>query len=118
MREKLKKLLGSYYSKDDAKHLVSWFREEEAENLTDFLLENNVIILPYYLKLPEVMYRYMFDDNKKAVVVKCKVGENTGTGFYLIHYDGREWYYRYEDIGTTVFTKPEQVEALIQERGI
>ena len=51
MREKLKKLLGSYYSKDDSKNLVSWFTEEEAENLTDFLLENNVIILPYYLKL-------------------------------------------------------------------
>ncbi|MBQ8301186.1 MAG: hypothetical protein IJX57_04400 [Clostridia bacterium] len=117
MRERLIELLGSFYSEDGTKH-IAWFTEEEAENLADFLLLNNVIVLPYYLNLPEVMYRYMFDNNEKAVVVECKVGKNTGTGFTLVHYDGREWNYKYDDIGKSVFIKPEQVEALIQERGI
>jgi hypothetical protein len=82
------------------------------EYLADYLLANGVIVLPYNLKLPKELYRHMFDNDKNKVVVKCKVGKNTGYGFTLIHYrDGREWEYKYTSIGKTVFLTREEAEA-------
>lgn len=92
--------------------------ESMGEYVADYLLNRNVVILPYKINLPEVMYRYMFDNNEKAVVVECKVGKNTGTGFTLVHYDGREWNYRYEDIGKCVYYTKEEVEKYIEEAGL
>ena len=92
--------------------------ESYEEFATDYLRKNNVIILPYNLHLPKELYRHMFDNNKNKVVVKCKVGKNTGYGFTLVHYrDGREWEYKYTSIGKTVFlTKEEAEQALRKEQ--
>ena len=72
----------------------------------------------YYTNLPEVMYRYMFDNNEKAVAVECKVVKNTATGFTLVHNDGREWRYKHEDIGKYVYYTKEEVEKYIEEQGL
>ena len=81
------------------------------ENLADYLIANGVIVLPYNLHLPKELYRHMFDNDYNKVVVKCKVGKNTGYGFTLVHYlDGREWEYKYTSIGKTVFLTKEEAE--------
>ena len=87
-----------------------------AETIADYLLANGVIILPYNLHLPKELYRHMFDEDKNKVVVKCKVGKNTGYGFSLIHYrDGREWEYKYTSIGKTVFLTREEAEQALRK---
>lgn len=74
------------------------------------------IKLPCKLNLPEELYRYMFDDDRQAVVVKCKVVKITGYGFILKHpIDGREWEYTYDRIGKTVFLTKEDVEKKLGE---
>ena len=89
--------------------------DEIYEFIADYLLKNNVIILPYNLHLPKELYRHMFDNNKNKVVVKCKVGKNTGYGFTLVHYrDGREWEYKYTSIGKTVFLTKEEAEQALK----
>ena len=88
------------------------------ESLADYLLKNGVIVLPYNLHLPKELYRHMFDNDKNKVVVKCKVGKNTGYGFSLIHYDGREWEYKYTSIGKTVFHTREEALAKLKEGAI
>ena len=90
-----------------------------AETIAEHLLENGVIILPHKLNLPDELYRHMFDDDRQAVVVKCKVGKITEYGFTLKHpTDGREWEYKYNSIGNTVFlTKEETVERIKALKG-
>ena len=85
------------------------------EDLPDYLLENGVIVLPCKLNLPDELYRYMFDDDRQAVPVKCKVVKITGYGFTLKHpTDGREWEYKYSSIGNTVFLTKEETEQAIE----
>lgn len=82
--------------------------------IVDYLLENGVVVLPRKLNLPDELYRYMFDDDRQAVPIKCKVVKITGYGFTLKHpIDGREWEYKYNRIGNTVFfTKEETVDRI------
>lgn len=88
-----------------------------AEALAKHLLENNVIVLPYDLKLPENLWRIMFENDGRAVPVKCKVDKITDYGFTLIHYiDGREWNYNYSDLGIHIFYSKEAVEKKIKEQ--
>lgn len=77
------------------------------------------IKLPRKLNLPEELYRYMFDDNYQAFAIKCKVVKITGYGFILKHpADGREWEYKYNSLGYTVFlTKEETVERIKALKG-
>lgn len=95
--------------------VVPYFAEEIADNL----LKNGVIMLPRKLNLPDELYRYMFDDDCQPVVVKCKVVKITGYGFTLKHpTDGREWEYKYNSLGYTVFlTKEETVERIKALKG-
>ena len=91
--------------------VVPYFAEEIADNL----LKNGVIVLPHKLNLPDELYRYMFDDNRQPVVVKCKVVKITGYGFTLKHpTDGREWEYKYSSIGNTVFLTKEETDERIK----
>lgn len=89
------------------------------EQLADYLLKNGVIMLPRKLNLPDELYRYMFDNDRQPVVVKCKVVKITGYGFTLKHpTDGREWEYEYNSLGYTVFlTKEETVERIKALKG-
>lgn len=93
--------------------------DNEISDIAEYLLENGGIILPHKLNLPDELYRYMFDDDHQAVVVKCKVGKITGYGFTLKHpTDGREWEYQYNSIGNTVFlTEEETVERIKALKG-
>lgn len=103
--------------------LQEWSNKENdgvrAESLADYLLENGVIVLPHKLNLPDELYRYMFDDDRQPVVVKCKVVKITGYGFTLKHpTDGREWEYKYNSLGYTVFlTKEETYERIKTLKG-
>lgn len=91
--------------------VVPYFAEEIADNL----LKNGVIVLPHKLNLPDELYRYMFDDNRQPVVVKCKVVKITGYGFTLKHpTDDREWEYKYSSIGNTVFLTKEETDERIK----
>ena len=93
--------------------------ESMGEYVANYLLNRNVIVLPYDLKLPEELYRIMFENDGRAVVVKCKVGKVTDYGFTLVHYlDGREWNYKYSDLGTHVFYSQEATEEDIEKRGL
>ena len=88
-----------------------------AEALAKHLLENNVIVLPYDLKLPENLWRIMFENDGRAVPVKCKVDKITDYGFTLIHYlDGRKWNYKYTDFGEHIFYSEEETEQAIKEQ--
>ena len=91
--------------------------ESIGEYVADYLLKRNVIVLPYDLKLPENLWRIMFDKDDRAVPVKCKVGKITDYGFTLIHYiDGREWDYKYSDLGVHIFYSKEAVEKEIEKQ--
>lgn len=106
-RERLIKLLGCKYNCVD--------RNKCLEEQADYLLENGVIVLPHKLNLPNELYRYMFDDDRRAVVVKCKVVKITGYGFTLKHpTDGREWEYKYNSLGYTVFLTKEETDERIK----
>lgn len=84
---------------------------ETVDKCPGFADKDLYIKLPCKLNLPEELYRYMFDDDRQAVVVKCKVVKITGYGFILKHpIDGREWEYTYDRIGKTVFLTKEDVE--------
>ena len=83
----------------------------ECENFTD---RSEWTHLPCRLNLPQELYRYMFDDDYNKIVVKCKVGEVTGYGFELIHYDGRRWKYGYDRIGKTVFLTREEAKKALE----
>ena len=86
--------------------------------LADYLLANGVGVLSYNLHLPKELYRHMFDEKKRKVVVKCRLGKNTGYSFSLIHYlDGREWEYKYTSIGKTVFLTKEEAEQALKGGG-
>ena len=80
----------------------------------DFISRSGWVHLPCRLNLPKELYRYMFDDDYSKIVVKCKVGEVTGYGFELIHYDGRRWKYGYDRIGKTVFLTREEAEKALE----
>ena len=86
-----------------------------AEKIADYLLGYGVIVLPRKLNLPDELYRYMFDDDNQPVVVKCKVVKITGYGFTLKHpTDGREWEYKYNSLGYTVFLTKEETDERIK----
>lgn len=88
----------------------------DKDNCLDYTNRSEWVHLPCRLNLPKELYRYMFDDDYKKIVVKCKVGKITGYGFTLIHYpDGREWEYDYDRIGKTVFFTQEEAEKAIKE---
>lgn len=110
-RERLIKLLGCKYNCVD--------RNKCLEEQADYLLENGVIVLPRKLNLPDELYRYMFNDDRKPVPIKCKVVKITGYGFTLKHpTDGREWEYKYNSLGYTVFlTKEETYERIKALKG-
>lgn len=89
---------------------------ETVDKCPGFADKDLYIKLPCKLNLPEELYRYMFDDDRQAVVVKCKVVKITGYGFILKHpIDGREWEYTYDRIGKTVFLTKEDVEKKLGE---
>lgn len=112
MRDRLIELINTYPCMSTAEDC---FMESISDDLADYLLANGVIVLPYNLQLPKELYRHMFDEDKNKVVVKCKVGKNTGYGFTLIHYrDGREWEYKYTSIGKTVFLTKEEAEQALK----
>lgn len=117
-REKLIELIGK------AKYVgLETFKDRllksALERLADYLLENGVVVLPCKLNLPDELYRYMFDDDHQPIVVKCKVVKITGYGFTLKHpTDGREWKYKYNSLGYTVFlTKEETLERIKALKG-
>lgn len=93
--------------------------DNEISDIAEHLIKNDVIVPPRKLNLPDELYRYMFDDDYQPVVVKCKVVKITGYGFTLRHpTDGREWEYKYNSIGNTVFlTKEETVERIKALKG-
>lgn len=86
------------------------FNVETLSVCEDFTDRSEWVHLPCRLNLPQELYRYMFDDDYNKIVIKCKVGEVTGYGFELIHYDGRRWKYGYDRIGKTVFLTREEAE--------
>ena len=106
-RERLIKIL-----KDNQGDSTYYMTDIAAQSVADYLLENGVVVLPCNLRLPDEMYRHMFDDNNTKIVVKCKVVKITGYGFTLRHTDGREWEYGYNRIGKTVFFTKEAEKAL------
>lgn len=117
MEKRLADLLKLYYSEDNSEQFVHYFTDEEAEDLAKYLTKNDVIALPYRMSLPNELWRHMFDENNRAVPVKCKVGKITEYGFSLIHYrDGREWDYKYSALGENVFYSQEAVEKMIKDR--
>lgn len=109
MRERLVELLNQV-----ANDVSKFPTDNFIGSLADYLIANGVIILPYNLNLPKELYRHMFDNDKNKVVVKCKVGKNTGYNFSLIHYDGREWEYEYTSIGKFVFLTREDAERALK----
>ena len=113
-RERLVNLLSKAFNVSDDN-----YGTPNSEQVADYLLENSVIVLPHKLNLPDELYRYMFDDDNQPVVVKCKVVKITGYGFTLKHpTDGREWEYKYNSLGYTVFlTKEETVERIKSLKG-
>lgn len=111
-REKLIELMTTQF-----RELINdgdWTLGEMISNIADYLLENGVIVLPRKLNLPNELYRYMFNDDRQPVPIKCKVVKITGYGFTLKHpTDGREWEYKYNSLGYTVFlTKKETDERI------
>lgn len=116
MEERLANLLKLYYSEDGSGQFVHYFTDEEVEDLTEYLIKNDVVALPYRVKLPDELWRYLFDNNERAVPVKCKLGKTTEYGFTLIYKDGREWRYKYSDLGVHVFYSKEAVEKKIEEQ--
>ena len=95
--------------------LADIFYKSVIEKIADSLLENSVIVLPHKLNLPDELYRYMIDDDNQPVVVKCKVVKITGYGFTLKHpTDGREWEYKYNSLGYTVFLTKEEIDEWIK----
>lgn len=88
--------------------------DNEISDIAEYLLENGVVVLPCKINLPDELYRYMFDDDRQPIPVKCKVVKITGYGFTLRHTDGREWDYGYNRIGKTVFLTREEAEQAIQ----
>lgn len=85
------------------------------ENIADYLLKSGVIVLPRKLNLPGELYRYMFNDDCQPVPIKCKVVKITGYGFTLKHpADGREWEYKYNSLGYTVFLTKEETDERIK----
>lgn len=97
-----------------------YYKERDLEDVENrcfnFADKDLYIKLPCKLNLPEELYRYMFDDDRQAVVVKCKVVKITGYGFILKHpIDGREWEYTYDRIGKTVFLTREDAEKKLEE---
>lgn len=90
------------------------FNVETLSACEDFTARSEWVHLPCRLNLPQELYRYMFDDDYNKIVVKCKVGEVTGHGFELIHYDGRRWKYGYDRIGKTVFLTREEAEKALE----
>ena len=99
--------------------LNDWGNKENdgvrAESIADYLLENGVIVLPRKLNLPGELYRYMFNDDRQPVPIKCKVVKITGYGFTLKHpTDGREWKYKYNSLGYTVFLTKEETDERIK----
>lgn len=90
------------------------FNVETRSVCEDFTDRSEWVHLPCRLNLPQELYRYMFDDDYNKIVVKCKVGEVTGYGFELIHYDGRRWKYGYDRIGKTVFLTREEAEKALE----
>ena len=90
------------------------------DKCSNFADKDLYIKLPRELNLPKELYRYMFDDNYQAFVIKCKVIKIiikiTGYGFTLKHpTDGREWEYTYDRIGKTVFLTREDAEKKLEE---
>lgn len=108
-RERLIELLKKAFIISDDNYGMS-----NTKQVADYLIRSGVIMLPRKLNLPDELYRYMFDDDCQPVVVKCKVVKITGYGFTLKHpTDGREWEYKYNSLGYTVFlTKEETVERI------
>lgn len=90
------------------------WEDNEISDIAEYLLENGVVVLPCKINLPDELYRYMFDDDRQPIPVKCKVVKITGYGFTLRHTDGREWDYGYNRIGKTVFLTREEAEQAIQ----
>lgn len=83
----------------------------------DFSDQSLWVKLPRRLNLPKELYRYMFDNDYKKIVVKCKVYKVTAYGFTLMHYlDGRKWNYTYDSIGKTVFLTREEAERTLKDR--
>lgn len=118
-RERLVELLSN--AKKYATNIMLHLNIDEAIDISyddlqaDYLLENGVIVLPRKLNLPDELYRYMFDDDRQPVPVKCKVVKITGYGFTLKHpTDGREWDYKYNRIGKTVFLTKEETEKALK----
>jgi len=89
---------------------------KSVDKCPDFADKDLYVKLPYELNLPEELYRYMFDDDRQAFVIKCKVVKITGYGFTLKHpTNGREWEYTYDRIGKTVFLTREDAEKKLEE---
>lgn len=89
--------------------------DNEISDIADYLLENGVVVLPCKINLPDELYRYMFDDDRQPIPVKCKVVKITGYGFTLKHpADGREWEYKYNSLGYTVFLTKEETDERIK----
>ena len=109
MRDRLIEIL------NNSQWLTYLLEKSNITNLADYLLANGVIVLP--CKMPDELYRIMFENDGKAVAVKCKVGKITRQGFTLVHYlDGREWNYKYTDFGEHIFYSEEETEQAIKER--
>ena len=96
---------------------VDEFNTMYAEKCEDFSDRSAWVKLPCKLNLPKELYRYMFDNDYKKIVVKCKVCNVTAHGFTLMHYlDGRKWNYTYDRIGKTVFFTREEEERVLKDR--
>ena len=108
-RERLIEIL-----KDNRGDKTYYMTDEAVQSVVGVLLESGVVVLPCDLKLPDKMYRHVFDDNNTKIVAECKVIKTTGYGFTLIPADGKEWYYGYNRIGKTVFLTKEEAEQALK----
>lgn len=78
MRDELIELLTMYYSEDETKRCVSWFTEEEAVNLADYILADgwtkpiynvgDILWVVYKNKVYPVTIYAVRTDNKRILI--------------------------------------------------
>lgn len=126
MRDELIELLTMYYSEDETKRCVSWFTEEEAVNLADYILADgwtkpiynvgDILWVVYKNKVyPVTIYAVRTDNkkNNKRICVEGNFDICEPYGNYTHYYRST---FNASNIGKSIFfTKEEAEQALRKE---
>ena len=120
MKERLIEILMEWFWKDDSGHILNYFTVSEAENITNYLLKNGVIVPP--CKVGDTVYCV-----KKNEIIECIVREFsvTSKGLDTLIVSQKHKYCRctfihsknLENLDEIKFTKEEAEQALKGVKG-